>query len=69
MVKPSYKRLVKRFPQVIFLDADMVRNTKAINAMNIQWVPTFIAFKNHQEQGRYVGTDKEKLEDLVRSNL
>ncbi len=64
-----YQGLVARFPQVIFLDANMARNIHAIGEMNIHSVPTFVAFKNHQELGRYVGTDTREVEALIARNL
>ncbi len=64
-----YQGLVTQYPQVIFLDANLARNLHAIGDMQVMSVPTFIAFKNHHEIGRYVGTDTRQVEALVTSNL
>ncbi len=64
-----YQGLTARYPQVIFLDANLVRNTRVLADMRIESVPTFIAFKDHHELERYVGTDTQQVEALVTRNL
>ena len=68
MVGQFYQSLVVKYPQVIFLDANMARNLHAIGYMAVNAVPTFIAFKNHTEVGRYVGIENGPMEALVRNN-
>ena len=63
-----YQSLVPQYPDVVFLDANIARNNHAIGAMSIDAVPTFIAFKDHREVGRYTGTDPNALQSLVASN-
>ena len=63
-----YQSLVPQYRDAVFLDANVTRNNHAIGAMNIQAVPTFVAFKDHREIGRYTGTDPSALHDLVQTN-
>ena len=56
---------VSKYDSVIFLDADMAENLPAIGELNIEEVPTFVAFKGNKEVGRYVGTDEHRVEALI----
>ena len=67
MVNRFYESLVATYPDVIFLDANIARNHEAVNELSIKSVPTFIAFQNHREVGRYEGTNKEAIQGLVTS--
>ena len=64
-----YEGLVGKYEQVIFLDANLGRNLHAIGQMNVMAVPTFIAFKNHREVQRYIGTDPMALEQMIAANM
>ncbi len=63
-----YQTLVHKYANVIFLDANMARNMHAVGAMNVLTVPTFVAFKNHREIGRYEGWDNAELENWIVTN-
>ncbi len=63
-----YEGLVNQHPNVVFLDANLNRNMHAVGEMAVTSVPTFIAFKNHREVGRYSGTDEQQVLKLITLN-
>ncbi len=64
-----YEGMVQRYPQVLFLDANLETNQDVMEKLAIGKAPSFIAFKNKEEVGRYVGNDPDKLEALIKENL
>lgn len=60
-----FESLVVAYPDVIFLDANISRNHEAVSELSLKTVPTFIAFKNHREVGRYEGVSRDAIEGLV----
>ena len=64
-VSEFYGGLAKKYPDVTFLDANVKQNPDAVKELNLTSVPTFCAFKNHREIGRYDGTNPDAIEGLV----
>ncbi len=64
-VNSFYESLVLAYPDVVFLDANVSRNLEAVDELSIKSVPTFVAFKNQREIGRYEGISKDAIEGLI----
>ena len=62
-----YDSLDKKYEDVTFLNANVMQNPDAVKELNLKSVPTFCAFKNHRELGRYEGTNPKAIEGLVES--
>lgn len=65
LVSSFFESLVVAYPDVIFLDSNIARNNEAAEELNLKSVPTFLAFKNHREIGRYEGVNRDAIEGLV----
>ena len=64
-----YKEFVAKYPNVLFLEANITNNPEAVEDLRIRFLPTFIAFKNHLEVGRLVDTKVDDIEKLIRNNI
>ena len=64
-----YEEFVAKYPDVLFLEANVTNNSEAVTQLRIKFLPTFIAFKNHLEVGRLVDTKVADIENLIQKNL
>ena len=59
--------LNQTYQNVFFLTANVEKNEKAANDLNVTDTPTWVAFKNHTATGSYVGDNPGSVEGLVKS--
>lgn len=65
MSKP-YEELSKEFQNVgTFLEASLEDNLSSAKELEIKYLPTFVAFKCHQEVGRHVGVKADGLKQFI----
>ena len=64
-----YEEFVAKYPEVLFLEANVKNNSEAVGQLRIKFLPTFIAFKNHLEVGRLVDTKVADIENLIQKNM
>ncbi len=67
-MRDVYKEFVSKYPDILFLEANVEDNDDALRDLRIRFLPTFIAFKHHLEVGRIVNTDVNALERMIREN-
>jgi len=70
-IKPFILYLKENYPNVEFQEIDIQDDSKdtIVNNFNIEKVPTFIFYKNGLKCNLMIGTNKEKLEELVNEYL
>ncbi len=70
-IKPFVDYLIENYPNVEFHEVDIEDETREdiINAFEIKKVPTFLYYKNGKVCNRLIGTNKEKIEELINDNL
>ena len=70
-IKPFIDYLQENYPKVEFheIDIDDDERTDIISNLKISKVPTFVYYKNGELCNSLIGTNKEKLEELVNEYL
>ena len=70
-IKPFILYLQDQYPDIEFYDIDIEDDTREtiISNFNIKKVPTFIYYKNDIQCSSLIGTDKNKLEELINEFL
>ena len=70
-IKPFILYLKDNYPNVEFQEIDIQDDSRdtIVNNFNIEKVPTFIFYKNGLKCNSMIGTNKEKLEELVNEYL
>ncbi len=63
-----YEEFVIKYPDCLFLEANVAYNDEPIETLRLKFLPTFIAFRNHLEVGRIVTVDAWELEDMIQQN-
>lgn len=63
-----YEEFVLAYPDVIFLEANVHANREIVETLNLKFLPTFLAFRNHLEVGRIMTTDARDIEGLIEFN-
>ena len=66
-VAPFFNELKGKYPEIKFLKLDIDENQEIARKYKIESIPSFILFKDGHEQGRLVGANKVKLEEMVSS--
>ena len=64
-IRQTFMKLADEYPEVIFMEADATINSKAMEELNIVDLPSYVAFKNHLEIGRYQGLNMEMVLQLI----
>jgi len=70
-IKPFVTYLHESYPNVEFYEIDIEDDSRdtIVSSFNIKKVPTFIFYKNGILCNSMIGTDKDKLEELVNEYL
>lgn len=70
-IKPFVNYLKENYPNVDFQEIDIEDDEceSIINKFDIKKVPTFLYYKNGVELSKLIGTDKNKIEELINDNL
>ena len=70
-IKPFFIYLQENYPNIDFIEIDIDDDDKEtiIKNFTIMKVPTFIFYKNGELCKSLIGTDKEKIEELVNEYL
>ena len=70
-IKPFIAYLIENYPNVKFYEIDIQDDTREtiVNNFSILKVPTFIFYKNSILYNSILGTNKEKIEELVNEYL
>jgi thioredoxin len=66
-VSPFFGELKEKYPNVKFLKCNIDDYQEIARKHKIESIPAFIIFKDGHEQGRLVGANKVKLEEMVSS--
>ena len=61
----AFKELSGNYRQATFFDANTRVNAGAIEVLQLEYLPTVIAFKDRREISRFVGTDQAKMKIFV----
>ena len=64
-----YNKFSEKYPKVIFLEAAVEANPEIVDQMCITHLPTFVAFRDHEEVGRVSNTDLKKVEHLIQKQI
>ncbi len=64
-----YEEFVIKYPEILFLEANVAYNERSIEALKIKFLPTFLVFRNHLEVGRVMTVDAEEVEEVIHLNL
>ncbi len=63
-----YEEFVVKYPDCLFLEANVQYNSEPLETLRVKFLPTFVAFRNHLEVGRLVSVDAFELEDMIQQN-
>ncbi len=63
-----YEEFVVKYPEVLFLEANVHYNEEPLDTLRVKFLPTFVAFRNHLEVGRIISVDAFELEKLIADN-
>lgn len=69
-IKPAMPAIEAEYPDFNFLAVDRDENIDLAAELNVFGIPSFVAFKNGQEIGRFVNKDrktKEQVEQFINS--
>lgn len=69
-IKPAMPAIEAEYPDFNFLAVDRDENIDLAAELNVFGLPSFVAFKNGQEIGRFVNKDrktKEQVEQFINS--
>ena len=61
----AYCHMANDYPNILFMEAEACENMEAVQELDIQALPSFIAFQRHSEIGRYEGSDVQNLRMFV----
>lgn len=64
-IAPVFHHLAKEHSRITFITVDVDKIEEAMTKMNVEAMPTFVAFKGNTEVCRIVGADKTKLSLIV----
>ncbi|WP_047770517.1 MULTISPECIES: thioredoxin family protein [Limosilactobacillus] len=68
-IKPAMPEIEKDFPEFTFLQVDRDENIDLAAKLNIFGIPSFVAYADGKEIGRFVNKDrktKQQVEDFLR---
>ena len=68
-IKPAMPEIEKDFPEFTFLQVDRDENIDLAAELNIFGIPSFVAYADGKEIGRFVNKDrktKQQVEDFLR---
>lgn len=69
-IKPAMPEIEKDFADYTFIKVDRDDNIKVAQEMGVMGIPSFIAFEDGKEIGRFVNKDrktKQQVEDFIAS--
>lgn len=69
-IKPAMPEIEKDFADFKFYSVDRDENMDLAVALNIMGIPSFVAYRDGQEIGRFVNKDrktKQQVEDFLRN--
>lgn len=67
-IKPAMPEIEADYPDYTFIKVDRHDNIKVAQEMGVMGIPSFIAFENGKEIGRFVNKDrktKQQVEDFI----
>ncbi len=67
-MRSIFEELLIKYPEVMFLEANVAYNELPVDALKIKFLPTFIVFRNHHEVGRVMTVDAEEVEEIIHLN-
>ncbi len=70
-IKPFVEYLKENYPNVEFHEIDIEDETREamISCLDIKKVPTFLYYKKGSVCDKLIGTNKDKIEELINDNL
>ena len=66
-VEAMYKKLPKQHPNVKFYKVNIDDNKDLSKQYNVEYVPTFLYYRNMSLKARVVGSDQDDITDKVKN--
>jgi thiol-disulfide isomerase/thioredoxin len=69
-IKPEMPAIIKAHPEIKFVEVDRDEFINLSKELSIIGIPSFLAYENGEEIGRFVSKDrktKEEIEDFVKA--
>ncbi|MBW8349306.1 thioredoxin family protein [Bacillus sp. IITD106] len=63
-IEPFLPRLEADYPEYTFIEVDRDQFIDLCGELNILGIPSFIAYHNGEEAGRFVSKDRKTLEEI-----
>ncbi len=64
-IKPLYQSFSKKYSNIKFYEIDIDEDEQLVNEMNVKSIPTFVFFENGKKINELVGSDFEKLKEMI----
>lgn len=64
-IKPLYQSFSKKYSNIKFYEIDIDEEEQLVNEMNIKSIPTFVFLENGKKINEFVGSDIEKLKEMI----
>ncbi len=64
-IKPLYQSFSKKYSNIKFYEIDIDEDEQLVNEMNVKSIPTFVFFENGKKINELVGSDIEKLKEMI----
>ncbi|HEY4600207.1 MAG TPA: thioredoxin family protein [Cerasibacillus sp.] len=65
VIEPFYPEIIKAFPEYTFMMVDRDEFIDVCQAHDVFGIPSFIAFDNGKEIGRFVSKDRKTKEEII----
>ncbi len=63
-----YEDFSLQHPGVVFLESNVKANPEVVGQLQLKRLPTYVAFRNHREVGRVVGSRLKKVKALIKKH-
>jgi len=64
-IKPLYQSFSKTYNNIKFYEIDIDEDEQLVNEMNVKSIPTFVFFENGKKINELIGSDVEKLKEMI----
>ena len=65
LVHEAFCQMANEYPTILFMEAEADENYEAVMELEVESLPTFVAFQKHTEVGRFVGSDVAGIRSFV----
>ena len=64
-IKPLYQNFYKSYTNIKFYEIDIDQDEELVKKMNVKSIPTFVFLENGKKTNELVGSDVEKLKEMI----